>query len=343
MKDKEKDKPPSIQEWKDLYNAAMEFKRIECWNWMRDSDLFGVQNPVNGEIGYCCIMGMLGRHFALAVYQGTEGLEGYLKIQSGEVDLHPAEALHLQKCLSVSFENRKFLNKKDLQLIKALNLKFRGHDSWPLFRSYLPGYLPWYLTQKEAKYLTLCLWQTIDVALRFKDDRAMLYAPMKNRYLVRVPIKNGLKWKGEWLEPSKRKKEEIIAEPDVNRLEELEKMKRRGVWEIDFVYSPYGIREKGERPYYPYIILWVDHRSGLILHHHIVKSTEFAFEFPEQNLKFVKKFGSLPREILVKREEIFRLLKPVAFKLEIELSKNKKLTMVKRVVEDMFESSSGER
>ena len=31
------DKPPSIQEWKELYDAATEFKRKECWNWMWDT------------------------------------------------------------------------------------------------------------------------------------------------------------------------------------------------------------------------------------------------------------------------------------------------------------------
>jgi len=31
------DKPPSIQEWKELYDAAIEFKRKECWNWMWDT------------------------------------------------------------------------------------------------------------------------------------------------------------------------------------------------------------------------------------------------------------------------------------------------------------------
>ncbi len=106
---------------------------------MWDSDIFGVQNPETGEIGYCCIMGMLGEHYALALYLGTEGLEGYLKTRSGEFS--PDNVLHIQKCLMVSFEDRKFLKKQDLTTIKELNLKFRGRNEWPLFRSYLPGML----------------------------------------------------------------------------------------------------------------------------------------------------------------------------------------------------------
>jgi len=39
---------PSMQEWKNLYQRAIEFKKIECWNWMEDTDLFGVRNPENG-------------------------------------------------------------------------------------------------------------------------------------------------------------------------------------------------------------------------------------------------------------------------------------------------------
>ena len=77
----------------------------------------------------------------------------------------PYDQGHLVPCLrlTVSFEDRKFLRKPDFQVIKELELKFRGRNSWPLFRSYQPGYLPWYLTKDEARYLTLALQQAICV------------------------------------------------------------------------------------------------------------------------------------------------------------------------------------
>src|SRR5688572_16689700 len=94
---------PSLQEWVALYQAAADFKNVAAWDWMYDSDLFGVQNPESGEIGYCCVMGSLGEHYALGVYLGTEGLEGYLQIASGAFDPPDISALHVQKCLMASF------------------------------------------------------------------------------------------------------------------------------------------------------------------------------------------------------------------------------------------------
>ena len=75
------DKSPSIEEWNDLYAAAVDFKKLKPWNYMWDSDMFGVQNPVTDEIGYCCVMGRSGEHFALGIFLGSEGLEQLSKIR----------------------------------------------------------------------------------------------------------------------------------------------------------------------------------------------------------------------------------------------------------------------
>jgi hypothetical protein len=336
-----KNKPPSTREWENLYQVAIEFKRIECWNWMWDSDLFGVQNPVSGEIGYCCVMGRLGEHLALAVYLGTEGLKGYLKIQSGEIRPSSPDALHTQKCLMVSFEDRKFLQKKDLQTIKTLGLEFRGRNSWPLFRSYRPGYYPWYLTSEEAKFLTLALYQAIDVSLHFKDNPEMLTPPIENQYLVRLPEKkkDSLSWRDEWLEPHPLEKTEIVAQPlDVNLLERINKTiaQRQGTWEIDFFYSPEAVKEKEERPYYPYVILWADHHSGLILHFHLAGSTKGLSKIPEQFMKLAEKIKSLPQEILVKKEETFKLLVPITRRLGIKLRDVERLMALEEAQTSMF-------
>ncbi|MFQ5950296.1 MAG: hypothetical protein ACE5J1_06390, partial [Nitrospiria bacterium] len=142
----------SNQEWSALYEAAIAFKKLRCWEWMVDSDLFGVQNPENGEIGYCCVMGALGEVLALNVYPGTEGLRSYWymheqsRLAEEGVPVADPFLLNSQKCLMTSFEDRKDLHKTDLNSIKKLGLKFHGRKAWPLFRSYRPGFVPWYLT-----------------------------------------------------------------------------------------------------------------------------------------------------------------------------------------------------
>lgn len=341
---------PSIQEWKDLYEAAINFWEIECWNWMWDTDIFGVQNPVNREIGYCCVMGGAGKHYALGVYLGSEGLDGYLRLQSRRNYPTLEDMLNFQKLLMASFEDRKFLQKEDFQIIKKIGLKFSGPHSWPSFRSYRPGYHPWFLTSEEATYLTLCLQQAIDVALRFKNDPDLFTPPRENHYLVRVPKpkkdKTGLSWRDIWLEPLPLVKGDIIAEPvDADYLEKIKRKipYRQGIWEIDFFYYPNAVKEKEERPFYPYIILWVEHDSGFILSHHIAKPAECIEEFQEKFLKLAEDYKTLPQEILVKREEAFQLLEPITSELGIYLRRVKRLQMLEQAQKSMLKFLEGER
>ncbi len=334
-------KSPTLKEWRDLYRAAIQFKDIAPWDWMFDSDVFGVQNPETGEIGYCCIMGAAGEHFALAVYLGTEGLDGYLRLQSGEYSEDLFEILYFQKCLMASFEDRKVLNKQDLTVIKELGLQFRGHNNWPLFRDYSPGYHPWFITGDQARYLTLVLQQAVDVTRHFEDDPERLTDPLGIRYLVRVSKqkKNGLEWVDEWLEPSPNKENRTdVFSVDAIRWERIKKLpKAEENWEVDFFYSPQGIRENQERPYYPYIMLWVEHYSGFILHFSMVKVEKYESEFMEQGLKAFEKAGYLPEVISVRKDEIFWLLEQVLSELGVRLEKTERLVSMEKAQEGMHE------
>jgi hypothetical protein len=322
-----KETTPTMSDWKALYQAAIDFKEIEAWTWMYDSDVFGVQDPVSGEIGYCCIMGALGEMFALALYLGSEGLESYMRIAS-EPPPDPSEAfgeLMLQKCLMVSFANREELTKEDHQVIKRLGLKFRGRNAWPLFRSYRPAYHPWHLTADEARFLTLALQQAREVCFRFREDPALFDPPQEELWFVRVPeeTKEGLSWRDAWLEPALLEEEELPTAPiDELRLARLKKVAQPmdAIWETDFFLSPSAVQEgKGERPYYPYMTMTVDHRSGLIFGTDLASPETYLAEFPERFLALLERLKQMPAELWVKREEAYDLLEPITARLGIEL------------------------
>lgn len=68
---------PAIAEWRRLYEAAVCFRDSHPWEWMTETDVFGIQSPATGEIYYASIMGMRGEHRALALYQGSKGLYAF--------------------------------------------------------------------------------------------------------------------------------------------------------------------------------------------------------------------------------------------------------------------------
>jgi hypothetical protein len=326
------DASPSQQEWQSLYEAAVAFRDLAPWEWMYDSDIFGVQNSTSGEIGYCCVMGNLGEHFALGVYLGSEGLAGYRKIESGE--LHPPDAtalLHYQKCLMASFEDREYLDKQDLGVIKTLGLKFRGRGVWPLFRSYLPDYHPWFVTASEARFLTVALQQAIDVAQRFGEDAKVLTSPRKDLYLVRVPQQEGtsVRWTDQWLAPATLPPAAAAAPPiDEPRVQRIKQTitARQGTWEADFFLSPTPIQEsKGQRPYYPYMFLWVDRRSGMVLPPHLAAPDRRDADFAQHFLTLVEQLSALPQEVCVVSPEALELLEPVTSRLGVKLRRSRRL------------------
>lgn len=330
---------PALDEWKELYDAALEFRKIEPWTCVRETDIFGVQNPLTDEVGYCCIMGEMGKVLAMAVYHGTEGLHSYLKILNNEVKPEDPDSLHIQDCLIVSFENKGFVEKEDIQLINKLGYKFRGRNAWPMFRSYKPGYFPWFLSREEALSMTDALNQAKDVCLRLKENNKMLHAPQKNQYLTRVPETRDGKviWKDEWREPAPVKIENYSNEPvDELRVQRMKNTIKQvtAVWEIDFFFAPTAVREGG-RPFFPQAIMIADHDTGLIHDVHLAQADTCQKEFSEKFLLSMENTLVVPMEILVRKEDVAKLLEPYTSRLNIKLSKTKKLQNVDNAIKSM--------
>lgn len=337
-----KEKNASLEEWKALYQAAKEFGEIKPWEWMIETDIFGVQNPLTGEIGYCCVMGEMGEVLAMAVYLGTEGLQGYRNIIEGLVEPEDPDSMFVQNCLMVAFEDRDNLEDEDMAFIKKLGLKFRGKRAWPLFSRYEPGYFPSSINIEDVLYLTAVLQQAKDVCLRLKKDEKLLSPPKENFYLVRVPGNDKDIWQDTWMAPAPFKKTDCHARIDELRIQKIKKIAQPSpaVWEVDFFYAPTPI--EAERPYYPYAIMIADSGSGFIHDMQLSDRSEYIAAFPAYFLSCIENNAMAPSEILVRKEETVSLLQPIMMKLGIKLRKVSKLPAIDNARRDMLKHLQGD-
>src|SRR5215204_5553661 len=176
---------PGIREWRGLYESAIRVKEISPWEWMTETDVFGLRSPETGELGLVSVMGLLGQHYAVSLYLGSEGIHGFLNLQEMGPFADP-EALIQVPQLQASFEDREELDKRDREVIKELGLKFRGRSAWPMFRSYRPSFFPWFLESGEASFLSVALEQLADVAPRLREDSSLLESSDGEGYLLRA-------------------------------------------------------------------------------------------------------------------------------------------------------------
>ena len=316
---------PSRDEWQRLYEAAAAFKAAQPWEWMADVDVFGVQNPENGEIGYASVMGALGEHFCLALYLGQQGLAGFWSIQMG-AEPDPTFILEIPQ-LQASWEDRGSLREKDRDVIKAMGLKFRGRAAWPLFRAFVPGYLPWFVSDQEARFLTLALEQALVVAPRVKENPSLLAPVLDLLYLVRTPEERGgaLVWVDQWTELESLGYRIPVVKVDDSAVADLRQLPIREMTvEVDLFPLPGAFQDKGDpRPYFVYNLLLVESFSGFVLDTGILAPQPTLetvwMETPLQFLKAIGLWGHRPAQVAVRSERLAYLLEPAISKLGIDL------------------------
>ncbi|MDI6803317.1 MAG: hypothetical protein QME58_05660 [Bacteroidota bacterium] len=330
---------PSTQDLKSLYNAALDFRDFGCWDWMDDTDIFGVQNPATEEIGYCCVIGANREMFGLIVYLGTEGLDSYYRILSDKSK--KTDSIFYQKCLIISFENKNILEKIDLDTIKSLGLNIKGSYAYPMCREYTPGFYPWFISPEQIQFLTLCLQQAKEVAGRFKENRQILFSDNKNEYLVRGlrTVQNGIEWQDMRVQPKMVKK-------NVSYLSRIPHHQLDGIkskyhfadvgWEFDCSYSFNPLQEKkNTRPYYPRFLMCVDKYSAFILQAKLIEQVDIVNECQYELIKAIEQLGVIPKLIEVMDKDILSILRPITTSLGIDLQLVKNLKVLRKIKKDM--------
>ncbi len=336
--------PPTVDEWKQLYDLAAKVKELAPWDWMEEDDIFGFQMPGTGELGFISVMGALGEHYSIAIYLGIEGLDRFWEMQDLGPKLTPEFILQVPQ-LQLSFEDREIITAEDRAIMKPLGLKFRGANAWPQFRSYRPGCFPWYLEQAEAEMLIYGLEQTLDVAPRVKVDPDILFpTEEEDDYLLRVNPKGT--WKDDQIHVDNPYTKTIELQINLPVLDELKgRMPGDASVEVDFYMLEEPIQEnKQERPFFPYILMLAEHESGFILGTELLKPLPSMEAMWEQiPAKVVESLANTlePKEILVQNEFLKSLLQLLEEELGIKIRKVSRLTAINRAKKEFNKFMSG--
>jgi len=326
---------PTLEEWRRLYKAAIQVKELAPWEWMEEGDTFGVQNPETGALGFVSVMGMLGEHYAAALYLGGQALYHFWEIEDTGLLTDLQQLLEIPQ-LQASFEDREQLDARDRAIIKDLGLTFRGRQSWPQFRSYRPGYFPWYLEAAEARFLAVALEQLLNVAPRFKAFPSLFSTPDDEHHFVRVPRKKGetLVWEDKVLHVPFEESLCLDIPMDMTALNHLKALpaSKRQV-EIDFFMLQARIQEnRNERPVVPYVLLYVDAQSGVVLDVELLDprpTLESMWAMlPVRVVRQLVKLRLRPAVIRVRSELLQQMLAPVAEVLGFKLIRRSHLRML---------------
>lgn len=338
-----------------LYDLALTFRKTKLWKRLYDSELFAVSLS-NGQTGYCCVMGLLGEHIALAVYIGEQGLDSYRHLQEmGHMPMNALQAQEFmlsQSCLQCSLETKDALSPQELTAArgygKTHGITFRGANAFPQFIKYQPARYPWPV-QETADVQLLCeaLTAALEISEKLttvgKGRLGFTDGPAHDRMIpLLTPEGRGFTWEVCRLPP---RRPASYPEPmlrDELLMARLKKQKKRsGIWACDVVMFPQPVVVDEDNtdaaPVFPYMLLAANLETELVIPTEVVPdyekgAAEMLFAIGNRMLE-----NGLPTEIHVVNDRTRSLLKNLATALGIRLVQQQEIEHLDSLEEELLD------
>ncbi|MCJ7472656.1 MAG: hypothetical protein MUP02_07605 [Actinobacteria bacterium] len=227
-----------------------------------------------------------------------------------------------QYCISLTFEeDESYLDRRDRSVLKELCMESQNKNALPFFRTYIPGYYPWYLTEDEVEFFEIVLEQSINVCKRFKHERNLFETDKNSYYFVRVPFESNdnILWKDKFIEAEPCGEKWENAQINEVKLKKILKKypQRKGSWEIGCDFFPLHIKDGKSRPYMPLVFLGIDATTGEILGHSVSSLRKQNLLVGEEILNLAGKLNTIPETLIVSNRNLKKILTPLSEKLNL--------------------------
>ena len=279
--------------------AAGEIWTLAPWKKWGEDEIFAVQQPDTGDLGFVSVLGGGKEQFGIIVYRGADAyfqlldfiervsmagmppwlgdlaalgieaegmpadLSAFLQGMS-DTSIDPTELLGIPQ-IHLDFESKKELDPPDLEWVGRHDYKAKGRG-YPMFRAFVPGYLPWWLSSDEARFLATTLEQFLEVARRkwAKWDELEVKVSGRSKIVhdlfARLPKtgKGGtVTWSDGRIKVSPNETVYAVElDPDEELLERIAALpKGQKTLEMELVSFPVPFGGEEERPHFPSLLL----------------------------------------------------------------------------------------
>lgn len=348
----------------ELYSLAFRLKESRLWNKLFEDEMFAFPLE-DGQIGYCVVMGRIGKHFALALYIGERGLQSFRNIQqyssfvyNEENPLKVREFMLSQSCLQCSFENKEELSREELASVRAYasprQIKFRGAHSFPRFEKFLPAKMPQSVSDEDAERLAKAMLAALEVDRKLTEMGGWSDAKKEalgfstglacdRPYPLLTPDGDGFKWGVGQLPPlSPPEYPKPVLRDDLLRERIKRAQKQNTSWACDLVMLPQPMQdEEGGKPYFAYMLVLGDKRTGEAVSSALVRdyeedAQELLHSLGEQMLEL-----GVPRRLIVTDDRTCSFLKGFAEATNIKLVQNSEDELLDGIEDDLMWAMEG--
>ena len=305
-----------MNRYKEIYETAIDIRKLEPWTFMDEVDVFGVRIPDSDRVYFLSVMGKLGSWTAISAYRGLEGLAGFYSMQD-QGDILPPETILTVPHLMLSFRERDGLSKEQLDSIKSSGLAFRGTGNWPSLELIEPGFLP-VLPQGQVLEDALVVFeQALAVLRRSMEGTEFLYEEHETYDSMLVMEQREVAGKKEWIdtyvpltemEYAREYKKEVPPE----KVEAVFKLpESRNVVQLELALLPAPVKEKGKKGYFPFALFLAEKKSGMMLGMEMLPPLpdlhQMYEKVPETVLDQVLKIGYRPARFEIRSDILFQL------------------------------------
>lgn len=306
---------PQTNQYEQLLRETSAIVALQPWTPIRESDVFAIEHPETHLLYFASILGQNGLNYGFYL---AKGYEAYLNLQEWLSQKEEKMKTNQLALYMMQLAGYREMTDSDWQLLRKAGVMTATTKGYPRFKDYTPEYLPWQISDDDASLLCRLLPQVRQVIIKAEKDRSLLDSP--KGCLIRRLVQ-GI-WQDDYqaIMPKERQLLSYLRPENPQAIQSLPR-KEDLAFECSLFLSTKPILLKaGERPFYPWIFLIIDAKTGQLIDYQLTTKAEHFAAISTNMVSVLQKAGCKPREIKTGSEIAQTILSGICQELDIPVS-----------------------